>query len=103
VLFAWVKTSPDDGTKELLGCGGSQNWTGYCQRLVTRDLDQSDRVLDPARQAQVLNRADRQIAKDVPYVPLFQHGIWSAVAPGVGGYRTYWYALVGAERWWLER
>ena len=31
----------------VLRCGGSQNVTGYCQRLVTRDLDEAGRVLDP--------------------------------------------------------
>ena len=46
---------------------------GYCQRLVTRDLDQAQRILDSTRQAQVLNKADAQLAKDVPVIPLFDN------------------------------
>ena len=42
---------------------GAYNFTGYCQRLVTRDLDQANRILDERQQARVLNRADRQMAQ----------------------------------------
>ena len=49
-----------------------QNYTGYCQRLVTRDLDQAERILDEASARAVLNRADRQLAEDVPVIPLYQ-------------------------------
>ena len=60
------------GRDEIFGCGGTLNFTGYCQRLVTRDLDQANRILDASQQARVLNRADRQMAQDVPALPLFQ-------------------------------
>ena len=50
----------------------THNFTGYCQRLVTRDLDQAERILDADQRARVLNRADAQMAKDVPVIPLFQ-------------------------------
>ena len=39
---------------------------------MTRDLDQADRILDRDQQARVLNRADAQMARDVPVIPLFQ-------------------------------
>ena len=52
---------------------GVQNYAGYCQRLVTRVLDQAQRILDSTRQAQVLNKADAQLAKDVPVIPLFDN------------------------------
>ena len=55
----------------------AQNFTGYCQRLVTSDLDEAARIFDAGRQAAALNRADRRIAKDVPVVPLFQHPIYA--------------------------
>lgn len=55
-LFAWV-SSPGATSKPIFGCGGVQNYTGYCQRLVTADLDQAERILDAAQQARVLNRA----------------------------------------------
>ena len=36
------------------------------------DLDQADRILDADQQARVLNRADVQLARDVPAIPLFE-------------------------------
>ena len=53
-------------TTGIYGCGAAQNYTGYCQRLVTADLDQADRILDEGQRARVLNRIDRRLAKDVP-------------------------------------
>ncbi|MDQ3120941.1 MAG: peptide ABC transporter substrate-binding protein [Actinomycetota bacterium] len=89
---------------DTYGCGGSFNYTGYCQRLVTADFDQSDRILDAAQRARVLNRADARMAKDVPVIPLFQ-------TPNVIAFRTTIrnvvaasvHELWNAEDWWLER
>ena len=44
-LFSWIST-PGASAKAIFGCGGEQNYTGYCQRLVTADLDQAERILD---------------------------------------------------------
>jgi peptide/nickel transport system substrate-binding protein len=104
VAFAYIGVVDPSGLKEVFGCGGSQNWSGYCQRLVTADLDQSDRILDAAQRARVLNRADRRLAKDVPVIPLYQ-------IPWVLAYKNtirniapspqnlFW----NAEDWWLDR
>ena len=47
-LFAWFGGGAEDGgINSLYGCGGEQNYTGYCQRLVTGDLDQSRSNLPP--------------------------------------------------------
>jgi ABC-type transport system substrate-binding protein len=91
-------------SKDIFGCGSAPNFTGYCQRLVTRDLDQVDRILDASQRARVLNRVDRQLAKDVPVIPLYQ-------VPFVIAYRTTVRNIVpapsnlfwNAENWWLER
>ncbi len=56
-----VRSPPRTGLglpSDLYGCGSVQNYSGYCQRLVSRELDQARRILDSSRQAQVLNRAD---------------------------------------------
>jgi peptide/nickel transport system substrate-binding protein len=104
-LFAWFQSSPDrSGEKHVYGCGGSQNFSGYCQRLVTRDLDQADRILEASEQARALNRADAQMARDVPVIPLVQ-------VPGAGAVRSSvrnvvmspFSPLWNAEDWWLER
>ena len=66
--FAWINVD-GFGHKDIYGCGGSVNYTGYCQRLVSADLDEADRILDAAQRGRVLDRADRQLAKDVPVIP----------------------------------
>ena len=100
VEFAWFSFY---GIGEgVYGCGGPQNFTGYCQRLVTRDLDQSDRILDAGQRARVLNRADALMAKDVPVIPLYQ-------TPNLIAHRATirnvvsasGHDLWNAENWWL--
>ena len=103
VSFAWLGVD-GFGQKGVYACGGYQNWTGYCQRLVTADLDQADRILDERQRARVLNRVDRQLAKDVPVIPLYQ-------IPWVLAYKDTLQDVVpspeslfwNAEDWWLER
>ena len=103
-LVAFVRVSQGDGTKSLFGCGAEQNFTGYCQRLVTSDLDDAARIFDAGRQAAVLNRADRRIAKDVPVVPLFQHPIYAVLGPSVRGFVfNSTTGVAGANDWWLDR
>ena len=87
----------------IYGCGGEQNVTGYCQRLVTADLNQAERILDEEQRARALNRVDRRLAKDVPVIPLYQ-------PPGIDAYRARIRNvgrsasdLANAENWWLER
>ena len=87
-------------------CGGRQNYAGYCQRLVTRDLDQATRLLRRSRLVTVLNRADKQLARDVPVIPLVQRPIVAAFTPSVRGVTLEtgaWNPFQGAENWWLER
>ena len=105
-LFSWL-TYPDSpgGMVGLYGCGGVQNYSGYCQRLVTRDLDQAQRIFDPARQAEVLNKADAQLARDVPVIPLFENPQVVAHRTTVRNVRLTAQVdpFVGVEDWWLER
>jgi ABC-type transport system substrate-binding protein len=87
---------------DVFGCGGLQNYTGYCQRLVTADLDQADRMLDDRAQARVLDRADRRMASDVPTIPLYQFAFTAAYDTGVRGFVFLpWNPLWNAEGWWL--
>ena len=43
---ARLRPRSDRTRRHIFGCEGASNLTGYCQRLVTRDLDQADRILD---------------------------------------------------------
>ena len=105
-LFSWL-SYPDapGGTVDLYGCGGVLNYSGYCQRLVTRDLDQAKRIFDQARQARVLNRADAQLANDVPVIPLFENPTVVAYGTSVRnvGITAQLDPFVGVENWWLAR
>jgi len=103
-LFAWQHDPSGTGMHEVFGCGGATNYYGYCQRLVTRDLDQANRILDAPRQGRVLNRADRQMARDVPAIPLFQIPLPAAHRTTVRGFvHSTTNPLWNAEDWWLDR
>ena len=106
-LFNWVRVDPaaPSTTGDLYGCGGQDNYAGYCQRLVTKDLDQARRILDSARLAHVLNRADAQLAKDVPVIPIAERPVLAAYDSSVRGVNLNtraWNPLAGAEDWWLD-
>jgi ABC-type transport system substrate-binding protein len=102
--FAWTMPGPDPiGWVQNFGCGGEFNVGHYCQRLVTRDLDQADRILDASDQARVLNRADAQMAKDVPVLPLYQLSFPAAVMEHVRNVSlSPFNPLWSAENWWLD-
>ncbi len=50
-LFSWIYSPESSGLKDVFGCGAVDNAMGYCQRLVTREFDQADRILDSGRRA----------------------------------------------------
>jgi peptide/nickel transport system substrate-binding protein len=103
-LFSWI-SGPDASAKPIFGCGGEQNYTGYCQRLVTAGLDQAERILDADQQARVLNKADAQMARDVPVIPLYQQTQSVALRSTVRNFglslNTQLVPLWNAENWWL--
>jgi peptide/nickel transport system substrate-binding protein len=102
-LYTWAFV-PSGSWKHVYGCGGGSNFTGYCQRLVTADLDQADRILDYAQRSRVLNRVDRRIARDVPTIPLYQFVTTAAHRADVRGFALPpWNPLWNAEDWWLAR
>jgi peptide/nickel transport system substrate-binding protein len=103
-LFAWFFDPSATELQVIYGCGGAENYTGYCQRLVTRDLDQANRIFDSVQQGRVLNRADRQMARDIPAIPLFQIPLPAAHRTTVRGYvHSTTNPLWNAENWWLDR
>ena len=104
-IFAWTSSSPSPFGKAIYGCGAQLNWTAYCQRLVTADLDQAERILDATQRARVMNRADAQIAKDVPVIPLYQTPVWAVSSTELRGYvppASPAALLNQAENWWLD-
>jgi peptide/nickel transport system substrate-binding protein len=95
---------PEQTVDPAFRCQGPANVTGYCQRLVTRELDQAGRILDADKYARALNKADVQMARDVPVIPLWQE-------PSLATYRSTIRGFVpseplvawNAENWWLAR
>ena len=97
-IFGGVLVWPD------VLCGSEQNYGGYCQRLVTRQLDEADRVVRTQRREQLLNRADTQLARDVPAIPLFELPTLAGVRSTVHGYvPNFFDPTWNAENWWLDR
>ena len=91
------------GGKWLYGCGGPGNTMGYCQRLVTRDLDQLELILDPAARARLANRVDVQLANDVPVIPLYQLPFLTAHRQELRNVALSGDPFWNAEDWWLAR
>ncbi|MGH3077106.1 MAG: peptide ABC transporter substrate-binding protein [Gaiellaceae bacterium] len=106
-LFAWEPTDPQyvRFLDAIWGCGGLENWTGYCRSSVTDDLRASASTVNADERARLLHRADRRLAREVPGIPLFQARSLSAVSarlhgfvPNPGGDPTW-----NAEDWSVER
>ena len=102
-LFNFVTFASTAGPTDIFGCQRPLNYMGYCDRLVTRDLDQATRILDDSRRVGLLNRVDVRLAKAVPAIPLFQDKRLFAlkanirgVVPNGSGFFTW-----NAENWWL--
>ena len=90
---------------DFYGCGGLENFTGYCQRLLTSEL-QSSLILDDRRRAAALKRADKLLAEDVPVIPLFNLPAMAAVRTTVDRFVSdFSFAdpTWNAENWWLDR
>jgi peptide/nickel transport system substrate-binding protein len=103
LLFAWtLGPEPGGGDRIVWGCDGERNHMGYCNRQVTRNLEQAQRILDRRRQARVVNLADAQIARDVPALPLYQWRFMYAYKRELRGVAWRPYRL-NAEGWWLDR
>ena len=104
-LLAWAYFPGESWSAEY-GCRGTSNYAHYCQRLVTANLDQAGRILDPLQQARVLNRADAQMSNDVPALPLYQQVAAAAFRTEVHNYvlnPATFDDLWNAVNWWKER
>jgi peptide/nickel transport system substrate-binding protein len=87
MLFAWVGSPTSSITsKEILGCGGSQNDGAYCNRALTKVLDQVSRTLDAGERAKLINAAEkRYVAKDIPSIPMFARPLYVIRSAKVAG------------------
>jgi peptide/nickel transport system substrate-binding protein len=88
------------GPVDLFGCQRQSNITDYCDRLMTGDLDEATRILDPSRRAALLNRIGARLAsRAVPSFPLYQSGGFIAFRTTVRGVSS---GIWDSENWWLD-
>ncbi len=104
-LFAWTGGGPLLFPYYTFRCSGETNLTGYCSRLITRDLLQTPLIVDDSRRAALQNKIDAQLSKAVPAIPLFEIPALIAlrtsvrnIAPNPGGDIAW-----NAEDWWLAK
>lgn len=89
---------------DLYGCEGTLNFTGFCDQKVTRLLQASNTITDPAQRAATLNEADALLAEQLPILPLFQKPMFVAHSERVRGIVINPGANLpwNIEDWWLE-
>jgi peptide/nickel transport system substrate-binding protein len=102
-LFAWVTNGGGVAWPDVW-CGHQQNWGGYCDRLVQRDLKQTDLIVEQQQRARVLNAADRKLARAVPVLPIVQPVIQVAIRDTIRGMTpggSQFHVFQTTEDWWL--
>jgi peptide/nickel transport system substrate-binding protein len=105
-LIAFGSGTPDPRRAVLLwSCGGRDNAFGYCNRPVSHDLHASNRVFGQSARAALLNRADAQIADDVPALPLYQKPTFRAFKSAIRNVidDPFGDTTSNAENWWLAK
>jgi peptide/nickel transport system substrate-binding protein len=87
MLFAWVGSPSSSITvKDILGCGGDQNDGAYCNRALTKVLQQVSTTLDAGERAKLLNAAEvKYVVKDIPSIPMFARPLYTINAAKVKG------------------
>jgi len=71
-MYAWVGSADPQGWGPIYECGGSDNHKGYCSQKVTALLQASDKELDAAKRAALVNTADQLMSLGLPALPLYQ-------------------------------
>lgn len=78
MLFTWVGSPATPITiKDLYGCGGDQNYMGYCNRRFSNILNQVSTTLSAAERARLLNAAElRFMVNDIPSIPVYARPVF---------------------------
>src|SRR5919198_1245767 len=84
-MFTQLVTVDPHYVAEIFSCGNASNYTEYCNRQVTRWLEESDRELNPAKRLALIRKAGKVMATDVPMIPLFQRPTYLVYKTSVGG------------------
>jgi peptide/nickel transport system substrate-binding protein len=84
-MFAFVFSGDPQGRQAILQCNGAANYTAYCSRTVSRELQAQSSILVPSRRAALFNKIDGQVANDVPVLPLYQKPTYFVFKSSVHG------------------
>ena len=69
--FAWGGSVDPGGFGPIWGCGGDQNFLGYCNRKATNYFDDAKTQLDATKRTNDFIQADKLMSNDVPSIPLY--------------------------------
>jgi peptide/nickel transport system substrate-binding protein len=80
IVFAWVAGPfSTNFAEQNWSTGGGGNYGKYSNKQVDRLIDQANAAPDPARAADLLNRADALMVQDAYVLPLYQKPTFLAI------------------------
>jgi peptide/nickel transport system substrate-binding protein len=101
-MFTQLVTVDPHYVVSNFSCGNASNYTEYCNRTVTRWLAQSDRELNDGKRLALIKKVGKQLASDVPMIPLFQrptYFVYKTSLSGLVDNPTSQGPTWNAERW----
>ena len=104
-ILAGVTPARPISARRSYGSGGEPNWTGYASGWSRPISTRPSASSMGSNRLASLNRADRQLARDVPVIPLYQWVAWAAHGSDLQGFVVFPSvvdALSNAEDWWLD-
>jgi peptide/nickel transport system substrate-binding protein len=84
-MFTYLVTVDPHYVVSIFSCGNASNYTEYCNRNVTKWLAASDKELDPKKRLALITKAGKQMALDVPMIPLYQRPTYLVYKTSVKG------------------
>jgi peptide/nickel transport system substrate-binding protein len=86
--WAWLAT-PDPSLTSLFSANQippkGENYYRYKNEQATRWMEESDKTLDKAQRAQLLQQVQEQMAEDLPILPLYQRPQYTAFSENLTG------------------
>ncbi len=70
IVSGWFLPS-DPSITAIYGCGGSNNFTGFCDPALDEIMQESDKNLDPAVRKPLLDQAQALLAEDAFTLPIY--------------------------------
>jgi peptide/nickel transport system substrate-binding protein len=84
-MFTQLVTVDPHYNVSNFSCGNAANYGEYCNRAVTKWLAQSDTQLNDNKRLALIMKVGKQVANDVPMIPLFQRPTYFVYKTSIGG------------------